>query len=479
MQLQSTPVAPEPRVTGHLQVKGPAGKRKFFAHYTDRDGIKRTKTLGLAHVKDSGRRTARGAVEWRAADGPCPPGALTPKAAKDALTALLERARQAPRIARVVEPVAGPDIPTFGDAIEQWIKYLRVEKRRKASTVQDARNVANSTLLPRFGEDTPLYAVERIEVVVMRDGRQQVEVREERHDTITTDDVDAFRRDLLESHLSPRTVQKVLVLLHAVFKLAKRRKLIASNPSEDAERVSVEDPGTFNILEPSEFEATYRAVLGELDERPQDKRDSTDADAIDELSEDERVMYGAMLSTAFYAGLRMGELRDLPWRNVDFARSMVRVESGYTHAMRSTPKGKRARSTPLVDLLAKRLATLSTRENFTGSDDYVFVNGVGQRVDDGKARAIFYAALGRAGLGHKRNEVDQQGNPQTPIRGHDLRHSWATWAVNVWGVTKVQHYAGHADIKTTMRYVHHQTKADDAQLGAAYLDSVLTPVAVA
>ena len=48
---------------------------------------------------------------------------------------------------------------------------------------------------------------------------------------------------LLASDLSPRTVQKILVLLHGVFKLAKRRKLIASNPSEDAERVSLEDAG--------------------------------------------------------------------------------------------------------------------------------------------------------------------------------------------------------------------------------------------
>ena len=64
------------------------------------------------------------------------------------------------------------------------------------------------------------------------------------------------------------------------------------------------------------------------------------------------------------------------------------------------------------------------------------------------------------------------------MRLHDLRHSWCTWAVNVWPVTKVQLYAGHRDIQTTMRYVHHQTNAEDADLGGAYLDRVLTPPTV-
>src|SRR5690349_6446651 len=88
------------RVTGHLQVRGHAGRRKYYASWADRDGIKRTRTLGVAHVRDSGRRTARGAVSWRAADGPCPLGGLTPKEAKDVLNAILEDARRAPHARR-------------------------------------------------------------------------------------------------------------------------------------------------------------------------------------------------------------------------------------------------------------------------------------------------------------------------------------------------------------------------------------------
>lgn len=470
MATSVAPEAAEQRVTGHVRVTGSGRARKYVAQWTDRDGVRRTRTLGPAHVRDSGRRTARGAGVWRAGDGTCPPGAVTPKTAAEQLSAILEAARRAPRKVRVVEAEA-EYVPTFGELVDLWLVYLEKEKRRKTSTVQDARNVANAYLLPHFGEDTPLYASELQEFVVVRDGREQFEKREVRQDAFTTEDVDELRRELLDSHLSPRTVQKILVLLHGVFKLAKRRKLISTNPSEDAERVTLEDPGVFNVLEPVEFEAVCRAVLGELDERPEEERD--DEDAIDVLSDDERELYGAALSTSFYAGLRMGEMRDLPWRNVDAARAMIRVESGFTHGSRSTPKGKRARSTPLVDVLGERLVALRERPNFTAADDYAFCNETGERISDDKIRAVFYAALGRAGFGHRREKADRHGNPQTPMRVHDLRHSWCTWAVNVWPVTKVQLYAGHRDIKTTMRYVHHQTKEEDAGLGGAYLTRVL------
>jgi integrase len=470
MPAPRTATSGDVRVTGHLQVKTRARERKWHAHYVDHDGIKRTKVLGLAHVRDSGRRTARGAVVWRSGDGRCPDGSLTPKMAEDALAALLDDARRRPRRRLIATREPEPAIPTFGDAVAQWLRYLRVEKGRKRSTLRDARNAASRYLLPRFGADTPLCTVESHEVLAWRGGRERWETREERHDTITTDDVDDFRRDLLDSHLSQRTVQKILVLLHGVMKLAKRRSMIANNPCVDAERVTPGDDGTFNILEPIEFEAVYRAVLGGLDERPDDSRER---DAIDQLSPSERDLFGALLSTSFYAGPRLGEVRDLPWRNVDFAGALIRIESGFVEGERSTPKGGRARSVPLVSPLDQRLAAVGSRENFAGAHDYVFCTELGGRVSDTQTRAVFYAALERAGLGHKRAKADVHGNPQEPIRVHDLRHSFCTWAVNVWPITKVQEFAGHADIKTTRRYVHHQTKAEDAELGGAYLARVL------
>jgi integrase len=58
-----------------------------------------------------------------------------------------------------------------------------------------------------------------------------------------------------------------------------------------------------------------------------------------------------------------------------------------------------------------------------------------------------------------------------PIVFHDLRHTFGTLAVQVWPVTDVQAYMGHADIKTTMRYVHHVPKHDAAKRFSEFVAS--------
>jgi integrase len=43
------------------------------------------------------------------------------------------------------------------------------------------------------------------------------------------------------------------------------------------------------------------------------------------------------------------------------------------------------------------------------------------------------------------------GEPQKPLVFHDLRHSFCTWAVNVFTLPEVKELAGHRDITTTMK----------------------------
>lgn len=456
----------ESAVTGHLQVRGTGSSRRWVALYIDRDGVHRTKTLGPTWVADSGRRTERGAVVWKAAGGACPEGALTPKAAKLELDDLLARTRDAPRRAIVQKRTTLG--PTFGQLVDDWRDYLQIERKRKRSTVQDARNTARRHLVAHFGEDRELQTVRHVEIRENRDGRNVIEHREERTDTITTAEVDELRRKLLKTDLSPRTVQKVMVLLHGLLKYGQRRGMINVNAAAHAERVTVVDDEGFNVLEPIEFEAVYRAVIAGEVHPQEDQRD-----VIDDLSDAIRQTVAALLATAFYAGPRLGELRDLTWAAVDFDKSLIYVRSSYTHGERSSTKGGRVRAVPLVPQLGQRLADLATRDQFTGDGDYVFHNALGQRVDDALVREVFYAALARAEMGHKRDKVDQHGNAQEPIRVHDLRHSYCTWAVNVWDVTLVQKYAGHRHIQTTMRYVHRVAKTEHADEGGAYLASVL------
>jgi integrase len=62
----------------------------------------------------------------------------------------------------------------------------------------------------------------------------------------------------------------------------------------------------------------------------------------------------------------------------------------------------------------------------------------------------YKAVLGRAGL--------------RPLRFHDLRHTFGTLAVRMAEVPAVQAWMGHANIQTTMRYVHHRDRGDEARL---------------
>src|SRR5207237_785319 len=114
------------------------------------------------------------------------------------------------------------------------------------------------------------------------------------------------------------------------------------------------------------------------------------------------------------------------------------------------PKSGKVRSVPLVPDVAAALASLSKRDDFTGEDELVFPNELGRFMDASSLRVRYKAALARAAL--------------RPLRFHDLRHTFGTLAVRRAEVPAVQAWMGHADIQTTMRYVHHRDRGDEARL---------------
>ena len=105
-----------------------------------------------------------------------------------------------------------------------------------------------------------------------------------------------------------------------------------------------------------------------------------------------------------------------------------------------TTKGRKVRYVPLGDQALGALDRLSRRPNFTGADDYVFANVAGDRLDPSALRRRYIAARDAAGL--------------PPLRFHDLRHTAGTLLTRVLDPVTVRDVLGHADLKTTERYLH-------------------------
>jgi integrase len=172
---------------------------------------------------------------------------------------------------------------------------------------------------------------------------------------------------------------------------------------------------------------------------------------------------GAIFTVAGFTGLRLGELRALRWADVDFTKRLVHVRRSFTHGAEGAPKSGKVRSVPLIDQAARALDGLSRRGYCTDSDDLVFVSDSGGVVDDFGLRRRYYAALERAGL--KR------------LRFHDLRHTFGTIAVQAFPLSDVRAFMGHADIQTTMIYVHHVPQHDAADRLGRVVQAGMSPLA--
>ena len=197
---------------------------------------------------------------------------------------------------------------------------------------------------------------------------------------------------------------------------------LPSNPVAGVDRQPQRRSGDFDVLSPGEVQLLAAHAESEQD--------------------------AAIFTVAAFTGLRLGELRGLRWSDIDFSKRLVHVRRSYTHGTEGPPKSGLVRSVPLIDQAAKAFDALSRREHFIDPDDLVFVSATGGVVDDVRLRRRYYAALDRAGL--KR------------LTFHCLRHTFGTIAVQAFPLSDVKAYMGHADIATTMIYVHHVPQTDAA-----------------
>lgn len=168
----------------------------------------------------------------------------------------------------------------------------------------------------------------------------------------------------------------------------------------------------------------------------------------------------ATWSTAFYGGLRVGELRALRWHHIDFDTGIITVEAGWddVDGEQATKTQAGERTIPLVGRLR---ADLARHKLATGrdADGLCFGRTSSSAFTRSTLRARALAAWKAAGL-----------DPLTP---HEARHTCASYLAAA-GLTpkEAQTAMGHADIRTTMN-VYAKAVPGWEQGAASKLDAYL------
>ncbi|HEY2714935.1 MAG TPA: site-specific integrase [Solirubrobacterales bacterium] len=283
---------------------------------------------------------------------------------------------------------------TFRDATEEWLAYCANVRDCKATTLNDYRTMV-AVLNREFG------------------GR--------RIESITSPEIERWITGYPGSN---RTRQKYLVCLGSIFKRAKKAYGLTTNPVDTVERPRVRKPATIDVLRPEEVMALVRAAESEQD--------------------------AAFIHTAAFAGLRIGELLALRWRDIDFGRRTIHVRENWALGQTTTPKGGGERAVPMADEVAARLAKLGQRDYFTGDDDLVFCTESGQHLGSKSLRKRYSAALRAAGL-------------REDFRFHNLRHTFGSTVIRYADSREVMEWMGHADLSTTRRYLAFVDREDAAK----------------
>ena len=158
----------------------------------------------------------------------------------------------------------------------------------------------------------------------------------------------------------------------------------------------------------------------------------------------------AVISLLLFAGLRRSEVAAITLDDLDLETGQLLVRG----------KGTKQRVVPLMSVVVEAIREYLSCRPQTKSP-HLFVSRVGGRPIHGRVVGRMLArVLEEAGL-------DQEG-----ITPHRIRHTFATQLIrNGVDVRTVHELLGHADLQTTARYLHSDTKAKQEAVGK--LEAVL------
>ena len=147
-----------------------------------------------------------------------------------------------------------------------------------------------------------------------------------------------------------------------------------------------------------------------------------------------------IFTTAFYTGMRLGELLNMRWNWIDLEQNIITVQCTETFSTKS----KKERIIPIGGTLRNLFINQFPRVIDLDKNGYVFSRVPGIKLNEDFVSKQFKKAVNDAGLNNK-------------IHFHTLRHSFASMLVQR-GVSLyvVKELLGHEDLSTTQIYSHLQ-----------------------
>lgn len=256
-------------------------------------------------------------------------------------------------------------------------------------------------------------------------------------------EVQQLLQTVADTGVAPATVNRCRELVCAVFSYSTKPTTFSlpSNPAKYADRRRVPAAPPLAFYRPEEIEALARAFVAGAHRPPDYERD--ELDQWDDARDSEAVRVAA------YAGLRLGELLALRWRDIDWTGSALLISRSLSNGVEGSTKTDAVRQIPLADQAAGALDRLSKRADFTSPGDYVFCNAHGRPLDGSALRRRYKRARDAAGL--------------RPLRWHDLRHTFGSLLVaGGLDLVSVKEAMGHAQLGTTSRYLHARPATETA-----------------
>ena len=142
----------------------------------------------------------------------------------------------------------------------------------------------------------------------------------------------------------------------------------------------------------------------------------------------ENIKHRLLLMFLYYAGLRLDEVRNVGWNDIDFERGLIHLK---------ITKGGKERIVFLHQKLVDML-------NLSGikKEGFIFVSNRGGKYNKRSVQMIVKNAA-------KKAEIKKKVSP------HTLRHSFATHLLEAGAdIRYIQELLGHKDLKTTQIYTH-------------------------